>query len=580
MRKVYTIFVTVLTTFILIACTAPTTQKYTVTFNTLGGTLVSPREVFSGEKVEQPLDPVKDDFEFLYWYLNDSEVEFDFNIPITSSMTLYALWYNEADELSKLNPRNDIYYQLFVRSFADSDGDGIGDFNGVTQNLDYLEDLGITAIWMLPVNTTDLDWNSYHGYRIKDYYDVNPEYGTLEEFENLIKAANNRGIEVVMDLVINHTSDTHPWFMDAKTGVSSQYRDYYIWTTPTTAFASFAGGMVDLNLGNPVVVDEIKNIIEFWLNKGIHGFRFDAAKHFFEGASAEIQNLIFLANINAFVKSINPDAYLVAEVFEYTYQAYDNYYTPIDSLFNFYGAGEIWSKVGSQSNRHLFSSNLRNAYNAFRSFNVSFVDAPFISNHDIDRVASRGEFQGVNGLAKLKQAASVYLTLPGSPHIYYGEELGMTGTSLDGINPNGQGTIWDQYRRSPFIWGDESRETTWLLPYNGSNSAPSVATQSQDPNSLLNHYKDILAVRRNNPALMYGNYFEKWKDSTTFVQGYLRYYEYQDTRHAVLVMHNLSDTVRDVNVEFSDFLYGDSLTIPAFGMVIVTIDPTLINTYK
>src|SRR5690606_14406524 len=142
-------------------------------------------------------------------------------------------------------------------------------------------------------------------------------------------------------------------------------RDFYIWTTPTSAFSTFPGGMVDLNLYNTEVVDEVKDIMEFWLNKGVHGFRFDAAKHFFDkpGETAvEVKNITFLAGINAFVKSVNPDAYLIAEIFEYTYQAYDNYYQTLDALFNFYLAGEIWSKVGDQTNRHLLASSLRNAY--------------------------------------------------------------------------------------------------------------------------------------------------------------------------------------------------------------------------
>ncbi len=584
MKKIYQLMVTAILVFILFACTpvTPSEKTFTVTFDTQGGTLVSSQEVIEGNKVTKPNDPAKIDYEFVYWYFNNEAAEFDFNTIISSDITLYALWYNQSEDLANVNPRNDVYYQIFVRSFADSDGDGVGDFNGVTQNLDYLEDLGITAIWMLPVNTTDLDWGSYHGYRIKDYYDVNPEYGTMADYENLISEANSRGIEVVMDLVINHTSDTHPWYIDASSNLESEYRDYYIWTTPSSAFRTFPGGMVDLNLANPEVVDEIKDIMEFWLNKGIHGFRFDAAKHFFEkpGETApEVKNIVFLAGINAFVKEIDPDAYLIAEIFDYSYQAVDNYYQPLDSLFNFYVAGEILGKVGEQSDRHLLSSNLERAYNTFRGFNLNFVDAPFISNHDIDRYASNGIFQGINGLEKLKQSASVYLTLPGSPHIYYGEELGMTGTKYEGINPHGQGTVYDQYRRAPFIWGDSSKQTTWLTAYDGSDAADSVASQLANPNSLLNHYKDIIEVRRNNPALMYGNYFEKWKDSTTFTQGYVRYYQYEDVEQAVLVIHNLSDDARVVDISFLEYLYGNSLTIPAFGTLIVTIDPSLISSY-
>lgn len=585
MKKVFTWILLLISIITLIACTPVSSEEtiyYTVTFDSVGGSEVQTQTIEKGKTATKPTHPTKEGYDFVYWFMDDFNVEFDFNTPITDNITLYAKWYSQMEFLDGINPRNDVYYQIFVRSFADSDGDGVGDFNGITLNLDYLESLGISAIWMLPVNTTDLDWDSYHGYRIKDYYEVNPEYGTMEDFENLIEEASKRDIKIVMDLVINHTSDTHPWFLDAQSSVNSQYRDYYIWTTPTSAFRSFAGGMVDLNLSNPTVVQEVKDIMQYWLEKGIHGFRFDAAKHFFlkPGVTApDTQAIIFLAGINAFVKSINPDSYLIAEIFDYVYQNYDDYFAPIDSLFDFYGANEIWSKVGAQSSRQFLSRNLEKAYNAYRNFNQNFVVAPFISNHDIDRVASLGEFAGINHTAKLKQAASVYLTLPGSPHVYYGEEIGMKGTKYEGINPTGQGTIWDQYRRAPFIWGEETYQTTWLLPYNGSDDAISVKDQLADPNSLLNHYKTIINIRRQNPALMYGNYFKEWRAQNTNIQSYIRYYEYGDIKQAVLVIHNLADVSASVEVEFVKFIYGDSLQLKPFGTIILELNPALLSQY-
>src|SRR5690606_20075571 len=153
----------------------------------------------------------------------------------------------ETYDFKALNPLNDMYYQVFIRSFADSDGDGIGDINGLTDNLDYIKDLGATAIWMLPFTQTEMDWLSYHGYRVTDYYEVHPEYGTMADLENLIDKADEMGIKIVMDLVINHTSDTHPWYQSAVSSTSSPFRDYYLWTTPSSAFESFPGGMKDLN---------------------------------------------------------------------------------------------------------------------------------------------------------------------------------------------------------------------------------------------------------------------------------------------------------------------------------------------
>ena len=152
-------------------------------------------------------------------------------------------------DFDEINPLQDVYYQIFVRSFADSDGDGVGDLNGITQNLDYLEELGITALWLLPVHPSP----SYHGYDVIDYYGINSDYGTMEDFENLVDAANEKDIKIVMDLVINHTSDQHPWFKDAISSTSSPYRDYYVFNNGVP-YSYFVGGMMDLNFENPEVI--------------------------------------------------------------------------------------------------------------------------------------------------------------------------------------------------------------------------------------------------------------------------------------------------------------------------------------
>src|SRR5690554_2047090 len=221
---------------------------------------------------------------------------------------------NDGEKLAELFPQNDIYYSLFVRSFADSDGDGIGDLNGVRENLDYLVDLGITAIWLLPINPSP----TYHGYDVTDYKAINPDYGTMADFDNLVKEAEAKGIKIMLDLVINHTSDQHPWFMEAKKGVNNPYRDYYLWTSETKAYETFVGGMVDLNLNNEKVVSEIKEIVDFYLEKGVLGFRLDAAQHFFDNpaeTAVTIKNIIFLNDLNSYVKEKAPNSFIVGEVF-------------------------------------------------------------------------------------------------------------------------------------------------------------------------------------------------------------------------------------------------------------------------
>lgn len=479
----------------------------------------------------------------------------------------------EPIDLSQIYPQNDVYYEIFVRSFADSDGNGIGDLNGITQNLDYIEELGATAIWLMPINPSP----SYHGYSITDYYDIESDYGTLEDFQNLIDEASLRNIDIIMDLVINHTSDQHPWYVSALNSTSSQYRDYYIWNNGN-AFESFVGGMKDLNFENPEVIAEVENIMSFYLEMGVHGFRIDAAKHLIESNNATIENAMLIFELNQYMKEINPDSFLVSEVFDYNYEFLTDYYIGSDSVFNFSVAGNVWDKIGYGNNRYLFISNLKKAYDDFRLIKPEFVDSPFIGNHDVDRVASMGGFNTYNTFEKLSLAARVFLTLPGSPFIYYGDEIGMKGYRYEGSNIPGYGTVYDEYRRQPFLWGSATYQTTWL-PSDGSNDqTPSLLNQKDDQDSMFNQYREIIEIRKNNPALMYGNYFEPYVNNTSNIQGYLRYFMYEDIEQAVLVLHNLSQDSYSVDIEYLEILYG-TLDIPAYGSLIVTVDPSRIEDY-
>ncbi len=476
-------------------------------------------------------------------------------------------------DLSTIYQQNDVYYEIFVRSFADSNGDGIGDLNGITDNLDYLVNLGITAVWLMPINPSP----SYHGYDVTDYYSINPDYGTLEDFQNLIDQAHARGIEIIMDLVINHTSDQHPWFISAQSSVNSPYRDYYIWNG-NTAYQTFGGGMVDLNFNNPAVITEVENIMDFYLDMGVHGFRIDAAKHLIESNNATLDNALLILQLNEHMKAKDPNSFLVSEVLDMSYLAYADYYIGSDSLFDFYAAQNIWDKVGLGNNRYLFASNLKKEYDALREVKTDFVNAPVTGNHDMNRLASMDGFNSYYSLEKLALAARINLTLPGSPFIYYGEELGMKGIRYEGINVAGYGTVYDEYRRSPFLWGTSTYQTSWL-PDNGANDAvASFADQAADSTSLYNVYKEIIKVREDNPALMYGNYFEPYVDNNSNIQGYVRYFSDENVTQAVLVLNNISSDPRTVDLSYLEILYGD-LNIPAYGTLIVSIDPDLIGDY-
>ena len=234
-------------------------------------------------------------------------------------------------------------------------------------------------------------------------------------------------------------------------------------------------------------------------------------------------------------------------------------------------------KIGMENSRFNFVSNLNRAYDTFREVDPQFIDAPILGNHDVDRIASSQGF--INQPNKLALAARVLMTLPGNPFIYYGDELGMKGYRYEGTNIPGYGVVYDEYRRQPFMWGAPTYETYWL-PSDGSNDyTADLETQKLDETSLFNTYKMMIELRKENPALMYGNYFEPYVNNVLQVQGYVRYYEYEDFKQAVLVIHNMTPDPYEVDVEYLEFLYGDSLNIDGYGTIILEIDPDLIEDY-
>lgn len=477
------------------------------------------------------------------------------------------------ETLKITNPHHDIYYQIFVRSFADSNDDGIGDINGIIENIDYLSELGVTALWLLPIHPSP----SYHGYDVMDYLDINPDYGTMDDFENLVLKAKEEGIKIVMDLVINHTSDQHPWYIDAKSSLNSPYRDYYIWQNGN-AFESFVGGMKDLNFNNQDVIDEIKSLMDYYLEKGVHGFRIDAAKHLIESSNPTLDNAFLLLELNQHIKENYPDSFIVSEVFEYFYPMVTDYYIGSDSAFNFYQAQQVWDKVGRSNSRYLFSSNLYKVYEAYRAVNPDFVDSPFLTNHDLDRLASTEGF--INQPQKLELAARILLTLPGSPFIYYGEELGMKGYrdySQDGQIIPGYGVAYDEYRRTPFLWGDESKQTTWF-PNMMNTDTPTLEEQRLDQTSLFMVYKEMIALRKEHPALMFGNSFIPFKGNNAQIQGYIRSYQDEHVKQALIVIHNLSSDPYTLEFDEGTVIFGDKNIAP-FGSIIIEIEYEDIEVY-
>ena len=443
--------------------------------------------------------------------------------------------------------QNDIYYSLFVRSFADSDGDGIGDLNGVTENLDYLEELGITAIWLLPI----FESPSYHGYDTIDYYKIQPEYGTMDDLDNLILKANEKNIKIMLDLVINHTSDQHPWYKEAITGKDSEYYDYYA-RKNGTIHQSFPGGMMDLNLSNPKVVEEVYNITDFYIEKGVKGFRVDAVHHFFEELGSLHQvtnNIAFMAELRSHLNTYNKNISLVGEVFQYDSGVITSYAKSGSSYFDFFLKKEIQSKIAGGSMTNVFSRSVERHYDRLREYHPNYVNSTFLGNHDLDRVASLPEYQDID---KLKMAVRVLFTLPGSPFVYYGDELGLKGTRYEGDVINDK-VVYDEYRRTPFLWGDD-RSPSWLLDDGSNKDTKSIDIQKEDQDSIYNTYKEMISIRKEIPALMYGSSFKAYTINKNIVS-YIIEVNDDNFKQKVLVVHNTSNNLANLDLSYK-ILYG------------------------
>jgi glycosidase len=404
---------------------------------------------------------------------------------------------------------DDIYrnvYEIFVASFYDSNGDGMGDLRGVTQKLDYIADeetgLGADAIWMMPIMPSP----SYHKYDVTDYLNVDPAYGTLSDFDELIAACHDRGVTVIIDLVLNHTSVQHPWFITAKQEIRNQlpfdYFNFYnfvnnkissaYYEVPGRYYyeALFWDGMPDLNYDNYDVRDAVMEIVSFWLDRGVDGFRLDAAKHIY---NREKDNIAFWTWFTTACRAIKPDIYLVAEVWDNDAVLVPYYQTGLDSLFNFGFAGatgQIAASINSGRGSDL-AKRIENYDTVIKKQNEHAVNAPFLSNHDTDR--SQGFFGGDE--EKMKLAAAVYLLIPGNSYIYYGEEIGLTGKGID------------ENKRAAFVWSIVETAGQTKGPQ-GMTERPNMREGAMEqllrPGSLLNRYRELIALKNKYPAIARG----------------------------------------------------------------------------
>jgi glycosidase len=495
-------------------------------------------------------------------------------------------WWNDA-----------VFYEAFVRSYYDTDSDGIGDFNGLTAKLDYIQSLGVNAIWLMPVCPSP----SYHGYDITDYKALNPQYGTQQDYVNFVTAVHNRGMKVIFDMVANHTSNQHPWFQQSSAN-DTFYRNFYRWSTTIPNgqsgkwfaegnshnnyfYAVFGSTLPDLNYRDSNVEDSIFSVVDFWLDSmHVDGFRCDAAPYIVEdGDTLENtpETIQFWKDFHTRYIADNANAMGVGEVWEDDNSIQE--FTAgggLDFCFEFNLQGAILNAVTSKNTQGLVNEM------SYISSNLPFGQyGTFLSNHD----ENRSYDQLGDNVYNAKVAAAIYMTLPGVPFIYYGEEIGMAGSGED------------QNKRTPMQWTGGSNAgfstaTPWE-PINSNYNIYNVAAESADSFSLLNWYKQLIALRHANPILCRGTYYEAGASSNaifTFVRSY-------QGQNALVVVNSssgafsnqsigllgtgITEGVKYVTELISDSSFIDTvisqnignINIPAYGVSVYLLTDTVIN---
>lgn len=514
------------------------------------------------------------------------------------SLTNDPLWY-----------KNAIFYELHIRAFADSNGDGKGDLRGIIPKLDYLKELGVDCIWLLPMFPSPLKDD---GYDIADYYHIHPDYGTVEDFKELVAEAHARGLRVITDLVLNHTSDQHAWFVESRKSKDNPYRDYYVWsdtdqkykeariifldtepsnwtydeTTGEYYWHRFYASQPDLNYDNPVVADTMIGVLKYWMDMGIDGFRADAVPYLFEREGTNCENLpethLYLKRIRAVLDADYPGAILLGEANQW----------PQDLRPYFGGDPENPEVPGDEFHMAFHFPVMPRIYKALKLGDATDIiqimaDTPaiptnsqwcvFLRNHDeltLEMVTEEDRQlmwqlyapdprmrlnQGIrrrlaplldNNRAKLELANSILFTLPGAPIIYYGDEIGM-GDNIRLFDRNGVRTPM-QWNAEPGAGFSEAAPASYYAPLIEDDTygyqKVNVADQMADPASLFHTIKHMVAVRKANPVLGEGSY-QFLPTGNTAILANLR----QSDNAAILALHNLTDQSQTATLDLSEF---------------------------
>ncbi|MDP1546637.1 MAG: maltose alpha-D-glucosyltransferase [Anaerolineales bacterium] len=488
--------------------------------------------------------------------------------------------------------KNAVFYEISVRAFKDSNSDGRGDLRGLTEKLDYLQTLGVDCIWIMPIYPSPLNDD---GYDIADYYNIDPAYGNLDDLKELISAAHARNIRLVMDLVLNHTSDAHPWFQAARSDKNSPYRDYYVWSDTDQKYKDariifvdtetsnwtwdeqagqyfwhrFYSSQPDLNFDNPKVQEEMLNVARFWLDLGIDGFRADAVPYLFEREGTNCENLpethVYLKKLRAFMDQHYPERILLCEANQYP-----------EDVRPYFGDGDqfhmgfhfpIMPRIYMALKKGRFED-VAEIMRRTPPIPENCQWCTFLRNHDelTLEMVTEEERQWMweqyapdprmklnlgirrrlaplldNDRRKLELANSLLFTLPGAPIIYYGDEIGM-GDNLDLFDRNGVRTPmqWDDSPNAGFTDGTPFSELVkGRLGYQRIN----VASQVNDPDSLFRSVKRMIALRKKHEA--FGSSSMEWVDAgNPHVAAYIR----QHGADTMLILNNLSDAAQCIRI--------------------------------
>lgn len=580
------------------------------------------------------------------------------NIPAGSATTKYDVISNMGNNsvytqqaVAEGWEENSVGYQIFIASFADSNGDGMGDLRGIINNLNYLEDLGVDTLWLTPFQSS----NSYHGYDIMDYFSVDPRFGTLEDYRELIYKAHQKGMKVLLDFVLNHTSISNPWFVKSQNLVKEtitlpdgrkkeiDYRNFYTWQNDDYVngltserakkqwykdsngyyfYSSFGSSMPELNFDYQATRDAILEVALYWMSFGLDGFRLDAVKHIYMAnesrdysdwvvADIDVANdadysfdmnkdAHFFMEFNAKLKASYPNALLLGENFNGDPAKLAGLYGGMDSQFNFNWYYDTTWNLTKLANGEEAAATIVNQYLSaqfnFSQYRKDYIDGVFTSNHDVQRARDKlyNTDVGVPRTAKLgdsawtlsenlsKLYAGLSLTVPGMTWIYNGDELGMFGTKTPNPVEDGNGHE-DRWCRQPMKWTTEREDSEancyYLMGFNNyymewdalNAQLHGVAEQKAEEDSILNFYKALIQIRKQNPVLSRGTVVSHTTGGSVVC------YSVKDANSEVLIYVNATNKAQTASYDVpsgATLLYGSgvmSKTVPAMSMQVYKV---------